>query len=70
MSKEYRKAAPKRAKRVNGQHGGAMVRLAAQIAGVTIWSVYGVLNKRVKSKRVQQAIDQARAELNRAERAA
>jgi hypothetical protein len=47
-----------------------MVRLAAQIAEVTIWSVYGVLNKRVKSKRVQQAIDQARAQLNRAGRAA
>ena len=47
-----------------------MVRLAAQIADVTIWSVYGVLNGRVKSKRVQQAIDQARAQLKRAERAA
>jgi ribosome-associated translation inhibitor RaiA len=47
-----------------------MVRLAAQIADVTIWSVYGVLKGRVTSKRVQLAIDQARAQLNRAKRAA
>ena len=65
MATEYRKRAPKRAKRTNRQYG-KLVKLAAQIADRTIWTVYGVLGERVKSERVQQAIDEAKARLRRA----
>jgi hypothetical protein len=69
MPKQYRKAAPKRAKRTNRRHGD-VVKLAAQISDRSIWTVYGVLNGRVKSERVQRAIDKANSQLQRAGRAA
>jgi hypothetical protein len=69
MATEYRKPAPKRAKRTNRRHG-ELVKLAAQIAGRSVWTVYGVLHQRVKSERVQQAIDEAKARLRHSRRAA
>lgn len=65
----YRKAAPKRAKRTNRRHGD-VVKLAAQISGRSIWTVYGVLGRRVTSELVQRAIDEAEAQLRRAKRRA
>ena len=69
MATEYRKPAPKRAKRTNRRHG-EIVKLAAQISGRSVWTVYGVLHDRVKSERVQQAIEAAKAQLRRTRRAA
>ena len=40
MPQTYRKPAPKRAKRINHDHGG-VPQLAAQIAGVSVFMVYG-----------------------------
>jgi len=69
MAKAYRKPAPKRAKRINRRHGD-LVKLAARISDRSIWTVYGVLHGRVRSERVQQAIDEAEARLRHARRAA
>jgi len=68
MAKGYRKAAPKRA-RMNRRYGD-LVKLAAQIAHRTIWTVYGVIHGRVKSELVQHALDQAEAQLRREKRRA
>jgi hypothetical protein len=65
MAKRYRRPAPKRAKRINHDHGG-VPQLAAQIAGVSVFTVYGVIYGRVKSARVQRAIDEAERQLRRA----
>ena len=62
MAKTYRKAAPKRAKRINHDHGG-VPQLAARIAGVSVWTAYGVIYGRVKSARVQRALDEAERQL-------
>ena len=65
MAKRYRKAAPKRAKRINHDHGG-VPQLAARIANVSVWTVYGVIYGRVTSARVQRAIDEAAQRLSHA----
>ena len=60
MAKAYRKAAPKPATERTMQRYGGVVRLAAEISGRSIWTVYGVISGRVKSARVQEAIDEAK----------
>ena len=63
MAKAYRKTAPKRAKKRTIRRHGGVVKLAAEISGRTIWTVYGVIYGRVKSARVQQALDEAERRL-------
>ena len=59
MAKKYRKTA---STRTNQDHGG-VPQLAAQIAGVSVYTVYGVIAGRVKSARVQRAIADAQRQL-------
>jgi len=63
MAKAYRKTAPKRTKRRASRRHGSVVKLAAAIAGRSIWTVYGVINGRVKSARVRKALDEAERRL-------
>ncbi len=50
---------------------GEVVKLAAQLAGCSVWSVYKVLNGRSQSARVSLALHEARLQLAAAaERAA
>ena len=63
MAKAYRKTAPKRAKKRTIQRHRGLVKLAAEIADRTIWTVYGVIYGRVKSAHVQQAIEEAERRL-------
>ena len=65
MAQRYRKSAPKRAKRINHDHGG-VPQLAARIAGVSVWTAYGVIYGRVKSAHVARAIAEAERQLNHA----
>lgn len=58
---------PKRAKKRTIQRHRGVVKLAAQIAGRSIWTVYGVIYGRVTSARVQQALDEAERRLPAAE---
>ncbi|MCL5744349.1 MAG: hypothetical protein M1541_10550 [Acidobacteria bacterium] len=61
MATKYRKTAPKR-KRQRTDHGG-VPQLAAQIAGVSVFTVYAVIYGRVKSAHVTRAIKDARQQL-------
>jgi len=67
MAKAYRKTAPKRAKKRTIQRHGGVPQLAAKISGRSIWTVYGVIYGRVKSARVQQALEEAARRLLAAE---
>lgn len=62
MAKSYRKITPKPSKKRTRRHGG-LVKLAAKIAGRSIWTVYGVIYGRVKSARVLKALDEAQRRL-------
>jgi hypothetical protein len=68
MANGYRKTAPKRV-RVNRRYGD-LVKLAAQIAHRSIWTVYGVIHGRVKSEPIRRALDQAEVQLRREKRRA
>ncbi|MCW5981965.1 MAG: hypothetical protein KIT09_28025 [Bryobacteraceae bacterium] len=57
----------KKRKRAYTRHNG-VVQLAAKRAGCAPSTVYGVLHGRVKSKRIEQAIEEARAIIEEGER--
>jgi hypothetical protein len=59
-----RRAPGKRAKR-DYTWRGEQVQLAADIAGVSKWMVYKVLNNAAKSERVERALELARQRLAR-----
>jgi hypothetical protein len=61
------RSAPKR--RINHQYGG-LVKIAARISGRSKNTVYAVLAQRITSKPVEEAIEQARAEMRRARKRA
>jgi hypothetical protein len=69
MAKRFRKPAPKKAKRINHDHGG-VPQLAAQLSGKSVWTVYGVIYGRFKSARVERAIAEAERQLHQAKRRA
>ena len=69
MDAKYRKPAPKRAKRKRADHHG-VPQLAAQMAGVSVYTVYAVIYKRVKSAHVKRAIRDARQQLQQARKKA
>jgi hypothetical protein len=69
MATNYRKRVPKRARRKRTDHGG-VPQLAAQIAGVSVYTVYAVIYKRVKSAHVDRAIADARRQLRQARKKA
>ncbi len=69
MVTKYRKRVPKRDERKRRDHGG-VPQLAAQIAGVSVYTVYGVIYGRVKSAHVSRAIQDARQQLRQARRKA
>jgi len=58
MTTRYKKAAPKKAKRTNRDHGG-VPQLAAKLSGRSIWTVYGVIYRRVKSAHIERCIKKA-----------
>ncbi len=66
MATKYRKPARKR-QRTN--HNG-VPQLAAQIAGVSVYTVYAVIYGRVKSAHVSRAIEDARRQLQKARKRA
>ena len=69
MRKAYSKAAPKRAKRTNRDHGG-VPKLAAKLSGRSLSTVYAVIYGRVKSAEVEQWIRKAERMLCQSEQAA
>jgi hypothetical protein len=69
MVTKYRKRVPKQAERKRRNHGG-VPQLAAQIAGVSVYTVYAVIYGRVKSAHVTRAIQDARQQLRQARRKA
>jgi hypothetical protein len=68
MAKRYRKAASRRAARVNRDHGG-VPELAAQLCGRSLSMVYKVRNGKAKSAIVQRAIDEAERRILRGQAA-
>ncbi len=69
MVNKNRKRVPKRSERKRRDHGG-VPQLAAQIAGVSVHTVYGVIYGRVTSAKVSRAIKDARQQLRQARRKA
>jgi hypothetical protein len=69
MATKYRKRVPKRAEGKRRDHGG-VPQLAAQIAGVSVYTVYAVIYGRVKSAHVTRAIKDARQQLRNVRRKA
>lgn len=69
MSTKYRRTAPKKAKRKRTDHHG-VPQLAAQMAGVSVYTVYAVIYGRVKSAHVKRAISDARQQLRQARKKA
>ncbi len=68
MATTYRRTAPKSKRKRTAHHG--VPQLAAQIAGVSVHTVYAVIYKRVKSAHVSRAIDEAKQRLEQARRKA
>lgn len=69
MDTKYRKRVPKRVERKRRNHGG-VPQLAAQTAGVSVYTVYAVIYGRVKSAHVSRAIKDARRQLREIRRKA
>ncbi len=68
MATTYRRTAPERKRKRTAHHG--VPQLAAQIAGVSVHTVYAVIYKRVKAAHVSRAIDEAKQRLEQARRKA
>ncbi len=66
MATTYRKTAPRHKRKHTAHHG--VPQLAAQIAGVSVHTVYAVIYKRVKSAHVSRAIEEAKQRLQQARR--
>lgn len=66
-TKTYKK--PKKAKRLNHDHGG-VPQLAARIGGISVWTVYGVIYGRFTSAPAARAIKEAERQLRQASKKA
>ncbi len=69
MVMKYGNRVSKQAERKRRNHHG-VPQLAAKIADVSVYTVYGVIYGRVKSARVSRAIGEARQQLRQARRKA